>query len=407
VIGVRSALGIRPFRALLGSYVINRAGDVIGALALAIVVLGVTGSALATALLFFATQFLPGLVGPAIVTRIEGLAPGRILPWMYIVECCLFVLLAAIVHHAGVVVIVVLAFLDAALAFVARTITRSAAASTLIPHDLMPEGKAAFNLALAIAMVGGPALGGLAVALLGPTAALLIDGGTFLLAAVLIAGSPGLRASPERGFSDGAGRGRLREGLGYIAAHPALRVLIVGEGVAFVFFYLVVPVTVVYTTRVLHAGAGGYAAILAAWGAGIAIGSALQLRLARRVGGRMILLSTAAVAVGYLGTAAAPTLAIACCASVVGGVGNGTQWASVETLMHQLVEEPFRTRTAAVLEALASIAPGVGIVLGGALTALFSPRAAYLAAGAGLIALIAAGKLSGLSLATSGTIAHQ
>jgi hypothetical protein len=43
---------------------------------------------------------------------------------------------------------------------------------------------------------------------------------------------------------------------------------------------------------------------------------------------------------------------------------------------------------------MASLAPGVGIVLGGALTALFSPRAAYLAAGAGLVALIAVAALT-------------
>ena len=54
-------------------------------------------------------------------------------------------------------------------------------------------------------------------------------------------------------------------------------------------------------------------------------------------------------------------------------------------------------RVAAVLEALAALAPGVGIVLGGALTALFSPRAAYLVAGLGLIALVCAGAHSRLS----------
>jgi MFS family permease len=83
---------------------------------------------------------------------------------------------------------------------------------------------------------------------------------------------------------------------------------------------------------------------------------------------------------------------------VIGGIGNGTQWASVETTMHQLVDEAFRARTTAVLESLAAIAPGVGIVLGGALTALFSPRAAYLAAGAGLVALLLAAWLKRLSI---------
>ncbi|HUO72281.1 MAG TPA: MFS transporter [Solirubrobacteraceae bacterium] len=398
--GIRTALTIREFRALLVSYAINRAGDVIGSLALAVVVLGLTGSALATAVLFLATQFLPGLIGPPLVARIDRIAPGRLLPPLYLVECVLFALLAVIAGHVGAAPIIVLALVDATLAFAARTVTRSATASTLVPHDLVPEGKAAFNVGLAAAMIGGPVLGGLAVALFGSAVALAVDAASFLAAGVLIWRAAGLRATPESAADPAApGHGRLREGLRYIASHPGLRALIAGEGIAFVFFYLVVPVTVVYATRSLHAGAGAYAAILAAWGVGIALGSAVQIRLARRVGQTMILLSTGAVAVGYLGTAVAPTIAVACAVSVIGGIGNGTQWVSVETALHQLVDEAFRTRTTAVLEALAAIAPGVGILLGGVLAAAFSPRAAYLVAGVGLVALIAAGKLSRLSLA--------
>jgi len=62
--------------------------------------------------------------------------------------------------------------------------------------------------------------------------------------------------------------------------------------------------------------------------------------------------------------------------------------------VHQFVDEHFRLSVAAVLESMAALAPGVGIVLGGALTMLFSPRAAYLAAGLGLVALIAVVALS-------------
>jgi MFS family permease len=394
--GLRASLRVPEFRALLVSYVINRAGDVVGALALAVIVFGATGSALATAMLFMATQFVPGLVGPPIVARIDQAAPGRILPGLYVVEGGLFVLLAALVHHAAIAPIVAIAFIDATLAFCARTITRSAVASTLIPHDLMPEGKAAFNLALATAMIAGPVVAGLAIAILGGPVALLVDGGSFLLAATLIARAPALRAGEPARPTGLAVRGRLRQGLRYIGDHPTLRALIVGEGLAFVFFYLVVPVTVVYATRSLHAGAGGYAAILAAWGIGMALGSAAQVRLARRVGTALILLSTLAVATGYLGTAVAATLPIACAASVVGGLGNGLQWASVETTVHQLVEEAFRTRVAAVLEALAAMAPGAGILLGGLLTSLFSPRAAYLAAGLGLVVLVSAAAVRAL-----------
>jgi Transmembrane secretion effector len=396
VSGLAATLGIVEFRALLFSYVINRAGDILGAFALAVVVLGSTGSALATAALFLATQFLPGLFGPFLVARIARVPPGLVLPGLYAVESLLFLLLAVIARHSGVPAIVALAFIDATLAFCARSITRATTASTLIPHDLLPEGKAAFNLALAVATVAGPVIGGLVVGMQGASAALVIDAVSFGLAAVLIARAPALRERADRASARAGARPRhhLRASFAYIASHAALRALILGEGLAFIFFYLVVPVTVIYATRSLHAGPGGYAAILASWGVGIAVGSTVHVRLARRIGHAMILISTFAVAVGYLGTALAPTLALACAASVLGGAGNGTQWASVETAVHQLVQEAFRVRVAAVLEALAAIAPGVGIVLGGALAALLSPRAAYLAAGLGLVALIATGTLS-------------
>lgn len=391
---LRAVARVGDFRALLVSYAINRAGDVVGSFALAVVVLRATGSGLATAGLFLCTQFLPGLIGPLLVARVDRLAVGRLLPVVYVVEACLFGLLAAIVGHVGVGPIFVLGFADAALAFVARSVTRAAAASVLIPHDLMPEGKAAFNVALAAATLAGPVVGGIAVAALGAPVALIINGLSFLCAAALVARARGLRVGDgARAAAPDAPWSRLRESISYVAGHEALRMLLVGEGLAFVFFYLVVPVTVVYTSRSLHAGSGGYAAILAAWGAGIAIGSAAHLRLGRRIGPGLIFVSTSAVAVAYLGTAAAPTLAVACIASVVGGIGNGTQWASVETAVHRLVEDRFRARVAAVLEALAAIAPGVGIALGGALTASLSPRLAYLVAGLGLAILVGLGVL--------------
>jgi predicted MFS family arabinose efflux permease len=393
--GLRQTWRIAEFRALLISYVINRAGDVIGALALAVIVLGATRSAIATAALFLATQFIPGIVGPLLVARIGAIAPGRILPACYLVEAVLFLVLAAVARHTTVALIIALALADGTLAFAARSVTRASTASTLIPHDLMPEGKAAFNLALAVATVAGPVLGGAVLALLGASTALAADGASFLVAALLITCAPGLRAraaSPDSGGP--TRRRRVRATFGYVAGHPTLRALVFGEGIAFVFFYLVVPVTVIYATRSLHAGPAGYAAILASWGAGAVLGSTVHVRLARRAAHTGILISTAAVAIAYLGTGLAPTLLVACCFSVLGGVGNGTQWASVETAVHQLVDEHFRLPVSAMLESMAALAPGLGILLGGGLTVLFSPRAAYLAAGAGLVVLIAVAALT-------------
>src|SRR5579884_1374165 len=97
--GIRRTLRIAEFRTLLISYVINRAGDVFGALALAVVVLGTTRSAIATAALFLATQFLPGLAGPLLVARLGASAPGRVLPACYVIEALVFLVLAGVAGH--------------------------------------------------------------------------------------------------------------------------------------------------------------------------------------------------------------------------------------------------------------------------------------------------------------------
>ena len=99
---LRTVVRIGDFRALLVSYAINRAGDVVGSFALAVVVLRATGSGLATAGLFLCTQFVPGLVGPLLVAHVDRVAVGRLLPAVYVVEACLFGVLAVIVGHVGI-----------------------------------------------------------------------------------------------------------------------------------------------------------------------------------------------------------------------------------------------------------------------------------------------------------------
>src|SRR5258708_15460310 len=97
---------MRDFRALLLSYAINRTGDELGIFALAIVVFDRTGSAFATAALFIATQFGPGLLGPLLVARIDQAPLGRVLSGIYAVETALFAVLAVIAPHGSVEAVV-------------------------------------------------------------------------------------------------------------------------------------------------------------------------------------------------------------------------------------------------------------------------------------------------------------
>ena len=58
-------------------------------------------------------------------------------------------------------------------------------------------------------------------------------------------------------------------------------------------------------------------------------------RLVRRPLGTMLSLGTLAIGLGYIGFAIAPSLATACVAAIVGGVGNGMQWPSLISVVQQ------------------------------------------------------------------------
>jgi MFS family permease len=160
--------------------------------------------------------------------------------------------------------------------------------------------------------------------------------------------------------------------------------------VAILFFTLIIPIEVVYAKETLSSTSLGFGILIASWGAGILLGSALFARMRTAPLGTLVLISTAAIGAAYAIMAGAPTLLIACLGSVVGGTGNGVQWVAVMTALQEAVEERYQARTAGLLESAAAAVPGVGYIIGGVLTATVSPRLAYAvsALGVGVVVLI-------------------
>lgn len=72
---LRDPLRRPAFRRLATSYAVNEMGDWMGIVALSVLVFELTGSALATTLLFLGTGFLPALMTPILVARIERPPP--------------------------------------------------------------------------------------------------------------------------------------------------------------------------------------------------------------------------------------------------------------------------------------------------------------------------------------------
>jgi MFS family permease len=382
-------LGVRPFSRLLGSYTINDLGDAVGIVALAVLVYDRTEAVAPTAAFFLAARFLPALIAPALTARLDQFALRRSLPALYLVEAATFAALALVASgNFFLPLVLVLGLIDGALAITGRSLTRGAVADVLQPSGLLKEGNALMNIGFALASVGGAALAGLLIAEFSVATALLFDAASFLTIALILAATRGL---PEGRVEREPWRERFGSAMRFARRSPMVRLLLVGQAVALVLFTLVIPIEVIYAKESLGTTDAGFGILLACWGAGIVVGSLIYLLVKQRSSLGLIIVSTAFIGLAYLGLATADTLLVACLISIVGGAGNGVQWISVVTALQEITPPDYQARVVSMLESLAAGMPGVGYLIGGALTALSSPRTAYAVSGAGVLVLVLAG----------------
>ena len=376
-----------PFGRLFGSYTVNELGDSIGIVALALLVYEGSGEAAATAAFFVAAKFIPAFIAPALTARLDQLELRRTLGNLYVIEALLFAALAYVAAgHYSLAVVLGLAVLDGTLAVTARGLTRGAVGTLMQPVGMLKEANGLLNMGFAAASVGGAALAGLLVAQFDFSTALAADAASFLVIAVVMRQTSGLppAVSEQQGW-----RERFRDGLAFARTSSRVRLLLVGEGAALVFFTLVIPIEVIYARESLDTTSAGFGLLLAAWGAGIVLGSLCYLLISSRRPVVLILGSTAAVGLAYCGMAIADTLLIACLFSVLGGAGNGVQWISVVTGLQEATPLDMQARVVGLLESLAAAIPGVGFLLGAIVTTVASPRTAYAVAGIGVLVLVA------------------
>jgi MFS family permease len=377
----------RPlFRRLATTYAVNELGDWMGIIALSVLVFDRTDSALATAGLFLGIRFLPALLAPLLVTRAERPAPRFALPVIYCGEAAAFGGLALLVSHFSLAGVIVFATIDGTLALAGRALTRTVVAALLEPAGELRSGNALLNVAFTGGAALGPGLAGLVVAGFGVQSALLLDAASFYaIAWILLTAGSMPQAEPEPGRM----RDRVRAGITYIREKVVLRRLLIAQGAAFVFFAAVIPVEVVYAKQTLGTSDSGYGLMLASWGVGMVLGSFVFAAVRKAPLPYLLLLSTLTVGAGYLGLAVAPTLALACAASVLGGTGNGVQWVSTISAVQELTAPGMQARVMSVLESIGAAMPGVGFAVGGLIATVARPRATFLFAGAGVVAIVA------------------
>lgn len=399
-------------RRIVAAYTVNRLGTWFGFIALAIVVYDHTRSDVAVAGLLLAAQVIPAFLVPALVARVETSVHQGALSQLYMFEALTVAALAAVVTWRFTLpAVLLLVALDGTAALAASALLRAAAARAARAwsderladerpgerageSDTWPQeerehhaaeaerrANAAINIGFAITFTLGPALAGATVSGLGVAAALLIDVVSFVACGAML-----LEETPHAEDAESASvRDRLRAGWAHIMAAPKLRALLLVQAVALVFFEFSPPIEVAYAKSSLHAGDGGYGLLLGVWGLGAAVGSIVFARSIQRSLGLLLSSATLAIGVAYLGWAIAPTLAIACAAGLIGGVGNGVQWAALISAVQRMTPDRLHAQLMGAVESIGAICPGVGYAVGGAIAAGASPRIALLIAGIGAV----------------------
>jgi Transmembrane secretion effector len=405
-------------RSILFAYTINELGTWLGYVALALGVYDHTHSGIATAGLFISWRLFPALIVPVLVARIEASNRGGELGSLYAVEALVSAVLALLLHSFWLPGIMLLVAVDGSAAMAASSLLRAAAARaggeearsnpTLAARsegvDLTELGarkaNAALNIAFSVTVATGPALGGLLVAGAGGPTALLIDACSFLACALLLGQ---LRAHVHEEGVTSSVRARLLAARDHLRAVPRLRSLLITEAVAIVFFTSVEPVEVLYSKATLHAGDSGFGLLVAVWGAGMVLGGIIFARRVHRSLGPMLTGGTLLVGLAYIGLAISPSLTLACVAALIGGVGNGVQWASLYSAVQNLTPEPLHGRLMSTVQSMNAICPSIGFLIGGLLAQLASPRTALLVAGLAA----SAGTFAFLRLSVDGLEASQ
>jgi predicted MFS family arabinose efflux permease len=378
---VSSPLESAPLRRILVAYTVNRLGTWFGVVALMVAVFDHTHSAVAVAALLLAGQALPAFVVPAVVARVEASTRRSELSALYFFEALVTATLAVLLWHFWLPAVLLLAALDGTAALAASALLRAATAraardqvearsgSAIRPGDALEaeahDAERKANAAL--------------IAAAGASAALFIDVASFVICSALLLD---LHPHVEEAEGDSV-RARLQAAWQHINQAPTLRHLLLAYALALVFLESAAPIEVAYAKTTLRVGDRGFGLMLTAWGVGAVLGSVIFARALRRSLGAMLAVGAFAIGLAYLGFAAAPSLALACVAAVVGGVGNGLEVPSLISLVQRLTPQRLHGRLIGAVESIDALCLAIGLPLGGALVALSSPRGAFLVVGLG------------------------
>jgi MFS family permease len=332
-------------------------GDRLHQIALAVLVLGVTGSAFATGLVFLAATLPNLLLGPIAGTFVDRWDHKRVLIVSDLARGAL-VLLVPLAVARDIVLVYPLAFLITTVSLFFRP-AKSAVVPRLVHADDLLAANSATWTGETLADLGGYPLAGLLVAFLGTELALAfwIDAATYAISALLIAGiaiPPVVReVAPRVGGAIHTFLDELADGWRALRRQPVLFHNTLISTLAQLAIGATLALTVVYARDWLDGTIvpypENYAVLEAAIGAGNLVGGLGVGLLGARFGkGRLIVAGFIVMGLGTVVLGLTSNVLLALVASVAIGVANLVYVIPTQTLFGQLVPQGYMGRVVAM-----------------------------------------------------------
>jgi predicted MFS family arabinose efflux permease len=261
---------------------------------------------------------------------------------------------------------------------------------SLVCNDDLLEANVKVNFSLSLAGVLGPGIAGLLVQVIAAPFAVALDSLSFLISALFIRGI----ARDEPPAPTRSQRSVLAEigaGLRQVYSHPLLRPMAICLALHFFSMSVRIAVYLIYLLRTLQITPGWLGVVLAGYGPGALLGTALTRRLVQRFGmgatvlGGASLNCVAAACIPLTGLI--PALAVPLLFAINVSFGFGIALLGPMDTLRQVVTAPeLRGRMNASFRSVNMILATVGALVGGFLGGIFGLEATLVVSTLGLAA---------------------
>jgi MFS family permease len=233
---------------------------------------------------------------------------------------------------------------------------RQALIPAMVPREQLTKAFALLNPSRELAILAGPALGGLLTSAVGPEAMYLFDAVTYAVLIVILAvlDVPRLRVEERPPLWSS-----IAEGIAFVRRRSIILQLMALDLSAMLFgaYRVVLPEL---ATELLGVGAAGYGLLAAAPSAGALLGSVAIFRLRNAREGSVLLASTAGYGLMCIALAWSPALVI----GVVAAGGIGFCDALATTIRHAVVQletpDELRGRVSSIYQMASRGGPSLG-----------------------------------------------